>query len=94
VPFAARAGSIPTTPPVNFTNSTTAAVGSSIVNLLDSYAHLMLFDPKLLHGAGVMDQNFDTVIRMTRNRTAAQTLAAVHDDRTAQPYSVSMGSGC
>jgi membrane-associated phospholipid phosphatase len=93
VPFAARAGSIPTTPPVNFTNSTTAAVGSTIVNLLDSYAHLMLFDPKLLHGAGVMDQNFDTVIRMTRNRTAAQTLAAVHDDRTAQPYSVLNGLG-
>jgi membrane-associated phospholipid phosphatase len=93
VPFAARAGSIPTTPPVNFTNSTDAAVGSTIVNLLDSYATLMLFDPKLRHGAGVMDQNIETVIKMTRNRTAAQTLAAIHDDRTAQPYSVVNGLG-
>jgi membrane-associated phospholipid phosphatase len=93
VPFAARAGSIPTTPPVNFTNSSDATVGSTIVNLMDSYAHLMLFDPRLLHGAGVMDQNFETVIRMTRNRTAAQTLDAVHDDRTAQPYSVLNGLG-
>jgi len=40
-----------------------------------------------------MDQNIETVIRMTRNRTAAQTLAAVHDDRTAQPYSVVNGLG-
>jgi membrane-associated phospholipid phosphatase len=93
VPFAARAGSIPTTPPVNFTNSSTAAVGSTIVNLLDSYATLMLFDPKLRHGKGVMDQNFETVIGMTRTRTAAQTLAAIHDDRTAQPYSVLNGLG-
>jgi membrane-associated phospholipid phosphatase len=93
VPFAARAGSIPTTPPVNFTNSTDPTVGSTIVNALDSYAHLMQFDPKLLHGAGVMDQNFRTVIEMTRNRTAAQTLDAVHDDRTAQPYSVLNGLG-
>jgi membrane-associated phospholipid phosphatase len=93
VPFAARAGSIPTTPPVNFTNSSDAAVGSTIVNLLDSYATLMLFDPKLRHGAGVMDQNIETVIKMTRNRTAAQTLAAIHDDRTAQPYSVVNGLG-
>jgi membrane-associated phospholipid phosphatase len=93
VPFAARAGSIPTTPPVNFTNSSSAAVGSTIVNLLDSYATLMLFDPKLRHGEGVMDQNIETVIAMTRNRTAAQTLAAIHDDRTAQPYSVLNGLG-
>jgi membrane-associated phospholipid phosphatase len=93
VPFAARAGSIPTTPPVNFTNSSTAAVGSTIVNLLDSYSNLMQFDPKLRHGPGVMDQNIETVIKMTRNRTAAQTLAAVHDDRTAQPYSVLDGLG-
>jgi membrane-associated phospholipid phosphatase len=93
VPFAARAGGIPTTPPVNFTNSTAPAVGSTIVNLLDSYATLMLFDPKLRHGAGVMDQNIETVIKMTQNRTAAQTLAAIHDDRTAQPYSVVNGLG-
>ena len=93
VPFAACAGSIPTTPPVNFTNSSSAAVGSTIVNLLDSYARLMQLDPKLRNGAGVMDQNIKTVIRMTRDRTAAQTLAAIHDDRTAQPYSVLNGLG-
>lgn len=93
VPFAARAGSIPTTPPVNFTNNSNPAVGSTIVNLLDSYATMMLFDPKLRHGAGVMDRNIETVIKMTQNRTAAQTLAAIHDDRTAQPYSVLNGLG-
>jgi membrane-associated phospholipid phosphatase len=93
LPFAARAGSIPTTPPVNFTNSSSAAVGSTIVNLLDSYAHLMLVDPKLRNGAGVMEQNIQTAIKMTQERTAAQTLAAVHDDRTAQPYSVLNGLG-
>jgi membrane-associated phospholipid phosphatase len=93
VPFAARAGAIPTTPPVNFTNSSTASVGSTIVNLLDSYTHLMLVDPRLRDGAGVMEQNYQTVIRMTRERTAAQMLAAIHDDRTAQPYSVLNGLG-
>ena len=40
-----------------------------------------------------MDQNIETVIEMTRNRTAAQTLAAIHDDRTAQPYSILNGLG-
>jgi hypothetical protein len=30
-----------------------------------------------------MDQNIETVVRMTRHRT--QALAATHDDRTAQP---------
>ena len=93
VPFAARAGSIPTMPPVNFTNSSTPAVGSTIVNVLDSYASLMQFDPKLRGGAGVMEQNIRTVIRMGQDRTAAQTLAAIHDDRTAQPYSVLNGLG-
>jgi len=92
-PFAARAGLIPTTPPVNFTNSTDPKVGSTIVNLLDSYASLMVFDPKLKNSVGVMEQNIQTVIEMTRNRTAAQTLAAIHDDRTAQPYSVLNGLG-
>ena len=92
-PFAARAGLIPTTPPVNFTNSTDPKVGSTIVNLLDSYASLMVFDPKLKNSVGVMEQNIQTVIEMTRNRTAAQTLVAIHDDRTAQPYSVLNGLG-
>jgi membrane-associated phospholipid phosphatase len=91
---AGRAGrQHPTTPPVNFTNSSGAAVGSTIVNLLDSYAKLMQLDPRLRQGPGVMDQNIETVIRMTRNRTAAQTLAVIHDDRTAQPYSVLNGLG-
>jgi membrane-associated phospholipid phosphatase len=92
-PLAARAGGIPTTPPVNFTNNSSAAVGSTIVNLLDSYTSLMQFDPRLKHGPGVMDQNIETVIKLTRSRTAAQTLAAIHDDRTAQPYSVLNGLG-
>lgn len=91
--FAAHAASIPTTPPVNFTNSTDPVVGSTLVNVLDSYATLMIFNPKLKNGIGVMDQNVQTVVKMTRNRTAAQTLAAVHDDRTAQPYSVLNGLG-
>ena len=93
VPFAARAAAIPTTPPVNFTNSTDPTVGSIIVNILDSYANLMLFDPKLRNGVGVMQQNIQTVIKMTQDRTAAQTLAAIHDDRTSQPYSVLNGLG-
>ena len=93
VPAVAQAGGIPTTPPVNFTNSSTASVGSTIVNLLDSYANLMQYDPRLVHGAGVMDQNIETVVRMTRSRTPAQTLDAIHDDRTAQPYSVLNGLG-
>jgi membrane-associated phospholipid phosphatase len=93
VPSVVQAGSIPTTPPVNFTNSSTASVGSTIVNLLDSYASLMQFDSRLRHGPAVMEQNIETVVRMTRSRTAAQTLAAIHDDRTAQPYSVLNGLG-
>src|SRR5215471_11807410 len=93
VPFAARAGAIPTGPPVNFTNSTDPKVGSTIVNILDAYTNLMLFDPKLRNGVGVMEQNIKTVIEMTQGRTAAQTLAAIHDDRTAQPYSVVNGLG-
>jgi membrane-associated phospholipid phosphatase len=93
VPSVVQAGSIPTTPPVNFTNSSTASVGSTIVNLLDSYASLMQFDSRLGHGPAVMEQNIETVVRMTRSRTTAQTLAAIHDDRTAQPYSVLNGLG-
>ncbi|MEH2484276.1 phosphatase PAP2 family protein [Bradyrhizobium sp. AZCC 2230] len=93
LPAAARADSIPSTPSVNFTNSSSASVGSTIVNLLDSYTHLMLVDPKLRNGAGVMEQNYLTVIRMTQERTPAQTLAAIHDDRTSQPYSVLNGLG-
>ncbi|MGY8661073.1 phosphatase PAP2 family protein [Bradyrhizobium sp. UFLA05-109] len=93
LPVAAHAQVIPTTPPVNFTNSSSASVGSTIVNLLDAYARLMLVDPKLRNGAGVMEHNYQTVIRMTQERTQAQTLAAIHDDRTSQPYSVLNGLG-
>lgn len=93
VPFAAQADTIPTAPPVGFTNSTDPTVGSTFVNALDAYAHLMTFNPWLLTDGRVMDQNIKTVIKMTQERTAAQTLAAVHDDRTAQPYSVLNGLG-
>ena len=75
-----------TEPPVNFTNSSSAATGSMIPNLLDSYQYLMLNNP-------VMTQNIQTVINMTQNRTDAQTLAAIHDDRTNQQYSVLNGLG-
>jgi membrane-associated phospholipid phosphatase len=91
--MAAQAGGIPTTPPVNFTNSTDPTVGSTIVNVLDDYATLMITDPRLRDGQGVMEENYQTVIRMTQQRTPAQTLAAVHDDRTGQPYSVLNGLG-
>jgi membrane-associated phospholipid phosphatase len=93
VPFAAQAGAIPTAPPINFTNSTNPTVGSTIVNALDSYAHLMLFDPLLRNRVGVMEQDIRIVIQMTQQRTPAQTQAAIHDDRTAQPYSVLNGLG-
>ncbi|WP_257167840.1 autotransporter domain-containing protein [Bradyrhizobium sp. SRS-191] len=93
LPFAAKAGDIPTTPPVNFTNSSTATVGSTMVNVVDSYINLMLNDPTLTNGTGVMEQNLATVVRMTQARTAAQTLEAIHDDRTSQQYSVLNGLG-
>jgi hypothetical protein len=92
-PFAVQAGVIPSEPPVNFTNSTTPTVGSTIVNALDSYTHLMLLDPQLRDHVGVMEQDIRIVIQMTKQRTLAQTLAAIHDDRTAQPYSVLNGLG-
>ncbi|MFX7140913.1 hypothetical protein ABTH88_23535, partial [Acinetobacter baumannii] len=40
-----------------------------------------------------MEQNYLTVVRMTQERTPAQTLAALHADRTSQPYSVLNGLG-
>ena len=92
-PLAAQGGVIPTEPPVNFTNSTTPTVGSTIVNALDSYTHLMLSDPQLRNHVGVMEQDIRIVIQTTKQRTPAQTLAAIHDDRTAQPYSVLNGLG-
>jgi len=92
-PLSAYADAIPTTPPVNFTNSTDPTVGSTFVNALDAYANLMVLNPLLMTGTNVMDQNYQTVIKMTKARTAAQTLNAVHDDRTSQPYSVLNGLG-
>ncbi len=93
IPFAAQAGIVPTEPPVSFTNSTDPTVGSTIVNVLDAYTQLMIFNPWLLNGARVMDQAVQIDVSMTHDRTAAQTLAAVFDDRTAQPYSVLNGLG-
>jgi outer membrane autotransporter protein len=85
-PVAALA-QVPTSPPVNFTNSTSINPGTEIGNLLDSYATLEATQPQLFV------QNYDIVITMTQARTTAQTLAAIHDDRTAQPYSATNGLG-
>ena len=84
---AALADGIATTPSVTFTNSTSPTTGSVIPNLVDSYAALMQNNP------AVMTQNIQTVITMTQGRTADQTLAAIHDDRTNQQYSVLNGLG-
>lgn len=78
---------IPTSPPVGFTNSSSVSPGTQIPNLLDSYTGLMLNNP------GVMTQNYQDVVMLTQGRTATQTLAAVHDDRTSQQYSVTNGLG-
>ncbi len=83
---AARA-QVPTSPPVGFANSTSPGTGTVITNVLDSYATLLTSNP------GVLTQNFQDVVTLTQNRTAAQTLAAVHDDRTNQQYSVTNGLG-
>jgi outer membrane autotransporter protein len=85
-PVAALA-QVPTSPPVNFSNSTSINPGTVIGNLLDSYATLEATQPQLFV------QNYDIVINMTQARTDAQTLAAIHDDRTAQPYSATNGLG-
>ncbi len=82
-----HAQQVPTSPPVNFTNSSTASVGSQIAGVLDDYAVLMQNNP------AVMVQNYQTVVTMTQNRTTDQTLKALHDDRTAQPYSIQNGLG-
>jgi autotransporter-associated beta strand protein len=87
VPLPALAQNIPTSPPVGFPNSTTPGVGTAISLLMDDYATLITSNP------AVMTQNYQTVINMTQNRTADQTLKAIHDDRTAQPYSVMNGLG-
>lgn len=83
----AWAQQLPTSPGVNFVNSTTPSVGTDMTKVLDSYLTLMQTNP------AAFVQNYQTVITMTQNRTAAQTLAAVHDDRTSQQYSVLNGLG-
>ena len=78
---------VPTTPPVGFTNSTSVSPGTVIPNSSNSYAGLMQNNP------AVMTQNYRDVVTMTNARTPAQTLAAIHDDRTNQQYSVMNGLG-
>jgi membrane-associated phospholipid phosphatase len=53
----------------------------------------VISDPQLRNHVGVMEQDIRIVIQMTKQRTPAETLAAIHDDRTAQPYSVLNGLG-
>lgn len=87
VPSVALAQQVPTSPPVGFVNSSSPNPGTIMPRLMDSYITLMMNNP------AVMTQNYQTVVTMTQNRTAAQTLNAIHDDRTAQPYSILNGLG-
>ncbi|MGY2050642.1 autotransporter-associated beta strand repeat-containing protein, partial [Methylobacterium sp. JK268] len=87
VPAAALAQPVPTGPAVGFANSTTVPPGTVINRVLDSYAALSAGSPSVLL------QNYQAVVALTQSRTDAQTLAAIHDDRTAQPYSILNGLG-
>ncbi|MBE9605531.1 autotransporter domain-containing protein [Acetobacteraceae bacterium H6797] len=82
-PLAAHAQS----PAVNYTNSSTPGAGATVAGTLDSYLDLMVNNP------AVMTQNIQTVIEMTRNRTEAQTVAAITTDRIGQQYNVMNGLG-
>ncbi|WP_246102623.1 autotransporter domain-containing protein [Methylobacterium terricola] len=84
---AAWAQGVPTSPPVGFANSTSVDPGTVMNRVLDSYAGLLTGDPAAL------TRNYQTVITMTQARTDAQTLAAIHDDRTGQAYSILNGLG-
>lgn len=86
-PISVVAQTVPTSPPVTFTNSTDPAVGSIVPKLLDSYEALIRDHPE------VLVQNYKTVVTMTNARTASQTLNAIHDDRTNQAYSILNGLG-
>lgn len=87
LPTAAAAQTVPTSPPVTFVNDSNPAIGSIVPKLLDSYVTLARDRPD------VLVQNYQTVVTMTKARTAAQTLAAIHDDRTNQAYTILNGLG-
>ncbi|WP_247636578.1 phosphatase PAP2 family protein, partial [Methylobacterium sp. 37f] len=87
LPLGATAQQIPTSPPVGFANSTSVRPGTVVPRVLDSFVGLMTANP------AVMTQNYQTVVQMTQARTADQTLAAIHDDRTGQAYSILNGLG-
>ncbi|RZM33659.1 MAG: autotransporter outer membrane beta-barrel domain-containing protein, partial [Sphingomonas sp.] len=86
-PLSIAAQTVPTSPPVNFVNDSNPAIGSIVPKLLDSYVTLVRDRPE------VLVQNYNTVITLTKARTTAQTLAAIHDDRTNQAYSILNGLG-
>ncbi|MBO0662011.1 autotransporter domain-containing protein [Jiella sp. MQZ9-1] len=83
----AVAQEVPNSPPVGFSNGRTAQDPSQLPYLMDSFVNLIEGDPT------VMDRNFDLSAEITHGRTDAQTLAAIHDDRTDQKYSVTNGLG-
>ncbi len=87
IPIGALAQQVPTAPGIGFANSTSVNPGTVIPRLLDAYVGLMAGNP------AVLTQNYQTVIAMTQGRTADQTLAAIHDDRTGQAYSILNGLG-
>ncbi|WP_048430479.1 autotransporter domain-containing protein [Methylobacterium indicum] len=86
-PIDAWAQGVPTSPPVGFPNSTSVTPGTVMNRVLDSYAGLLAGNPAAL------TRNYQTVVAMTQGRTDAQTLAAIHDDRTGQAYSILNGLG-
>ncbi|UHC15731.1 autotransporter domain-containing protein [Methylobacterium currus] len=86
-PAGAWAQAVPTSPPVGFANSTSVNPGTVLNRVLDSYAGLLRSNPAAL------TQNYQTVVTLTQGRTDAQTLAAIHDDRTGQAYSILNGLG-
>ncbi|WP_380786481.1 autotransporter domain-containing protein [Sphingomonas sp. R86521] len=86
-PLSVGAQTVPTSPPVNFVNESNPAIGSIVPKLLDSYVALVRDHPE------VLVQNYNTVITLTKARTTAQTLNAIHDDRTNQAYSILNGLG-
>lgn len=86
-PISVAAQTVPTSPPVTFVNSSDPAIGSIVPKLLDSYVSVVRDHPEILV------QNYRTVITLTNARTPSQTLAAIHDDRTNQAYTILNGLG-
>ncbi|MBP0618055.1 autotransporter domain-containing protein [Jiella mangrovi] len=78
---------IPTSPAVGFSNGRTTDDPSDLPYLMDSFVDLIEGDPS------VMIRNYDLSAEITESRTEAQTLQAIHDDRTDQKYSVTNGLG-